>query len=87
MPLANPYKLQPLRLRELRFDVGEDDFNRVFGTCPRRGQMDAILGNLFHKLAAEITSTIPLPTSSSAYRENEEKISSILARTTFNAPL
>lgn len=87
MNLSNPYKLQNAKLREVRFDVSEAAFSRLYAACPKRGLMDAILSNLFHALVSEVERTIPLPTETTSFSPNEEKIALMLARTAFNSPL
>lgn len=87
MNLSNPYKLQHVPLREVRFDVGEEDFARLFACAPRRGVMDAILSNLFRSLAAEVTRSIPLPTEAAEFSPNEQQLALLLSRISFSAPL
>lgn len=87
MTLNNPYKLQNAKLREVRFDVSEAAFSRLYATCPKRGMMDSILSNLFHKFVTEIERTIPLPQQTTEFSPNENQIALMLSRTSFSTQL
>lgn len=85
MKLLSPYKIgeRNQQLQHLQFDVGKDDWNKVWRAFPEHGFQDRFLSKLFHRFYELSRDELPVTYD----LESEQKLVSLIERLTLTRPV
>lgn len=81
--IQNPYKLQPIPLKELCFDASEQDIKDFKFRFPKHGSIDGVLSTLFFHFMTSVKKTIPLADTTEAETSNIARFHQMTTQLTF----
>jgi len=79
----SPYKLTPQSLREVCFDVSQQDYNEFKFRFATHGSVDAVLGTLFYHFVQSIKSSLPLAMTPEIEQTNNTLFNQMIPNLTF----
>lgn len=78
----SPYKNQPQALKEVCFDISEQDFKEFRFRFATHGSVDAILGSLFYHFI-QSAKQLPLAMTEEIETSNNQKFNQMIANLKF----
>ena len=81
--IQNPYKLQPIPLKELCFDASAQDILDFKFRLARHGSIDGALSTLFFHFMTAMREHLPLATSEELEASNNERFNTMISQLKF----